>query len=255
MSAEVCESLPGISSALTELRRYMDVVIFRWPCTAGGAQAGPGWQGVAEAMTATIEAEAAAHGRPVTFLAMPDAAPIALAAIPGHESSVAGFISASIHFSNGTLRALGMTAMVDFLNSAARTSEAAEEGSHARRFLRFAMDEGADEDIEQAAVHVDATIDWECWDTFFQTYHEGFNLMALSPLPVVPTLYLDPPSKVYAGGEKVAVFTKLFPRAEVQQLNDWPARLQDANSGHELAEKVLAFCRRTARAGRPPRAR
>ena len=248
MSAQVCESLPGISSALTELRRTMDIAIFRWPCTAGGVPAGPSWREVAEAMADTIEAEAANHGRPVTLLAMPDAAPLFIAAIPGHEASVAGFISASIHFSNGTLRALGMTALVDFLNSAARTSEAAEEpsGSHARRFLRFAMDEGSEEDIEQAAAHVDATIDWGCWDSFFQTYHEGFNLMALSPLPVVPTLYLDPPSKVYAGGEKVAVFTRLFPHAEVQQLTDWPARLQDANSGHELAGKVIAYLRRDA---------
>ena len=76
MSAEVCENLPGISSALTEIRRKMDVAIFKWPCTAGGVQAGPAWQEVARAMATSIEEEAAKHGLPVTLIAMPDAAPL-----------------------------------------------------------------------------------------------------------------------------------------------------------------------------------
>jgi hypothetical protein len=232
--------------------------VFRWPCTAGAPPASPGWQGVAEAMANEIESLASASGKPITLLTMPDASPIAIAAMRGRESSVARFISASIHFSNGTLRALGMHTMVDFLNAAAKTAEAAEQGSHARRFLRFAMDDATEEELSQAAAHVDATVDWQCWDTFFASYHEEFDLTALPSVPVVPTLYLDPPSKVYAGGEKRAAFTKMFPHAEVDVLETWPARLQDGSTSRELAEKVLAFCRRgagTRRAARTARRR
>jgi hypothetical protein len=250
MSAEVCENLPGIKSAFDELRRALDVSVFRWPCTTGASPAKSGWRGVAAAMAREIDSMAAAHGKPVTLLAMPDASPIAIAAIRGHEKSVAGFVSVSIHFSNGTLRALGMHAMVDFLNAQARTAEAAEQGSHARRFLRFAMDDATEEELSQAAIHVDATVDWACWDAFFASYHEKFDLTSLAPLPVVPTLYLDPPSKVYAGGEKLVTFTHMFPHAEVKELKVWPARLQDGSTGRELSEKVIPFWRRNAKARR-----
>jgi hypothetical protein len=62
-------------------------------------------------------------------------------------------------------------------------------------------------------------------------------------LQKIPTLYLDSPLSVAGFAEMTEVFLRYAPNARVERLSIWPGRLQDPESGLDLARKAIAFIR------------
>ena len=77
---------------------------------------------------------------------------------------------------------------------------------------------------------------WESWPTL--------NLLQDRPDLRTPTLYLDSPLRVAGYAEQRETFLRIVPNAEVQELDIWPERLHEKETGRDLSKRVLAFIQR-----------
>lgn len=101
---------------------------------------------------------------------------------------------------------------------------------------------GADEEMwTEVARAFDSDVDWNLARKQMALAEE-LDLEVDSPrLEKVPTLYLDSPLSVAGFEEMTEVFLRYAPNARVERLSIWPGRLQDPESGLDLAGKATAF--------------
>jgi hypothetical protein len=72
------------------------------------------------------------------------------------------------------------------------------------------------------------------------------NLVEKAPRLEAPTLVLEPQAAAVTVGTR-EVFLRLAPGAVIEELEAWPNRLHETETGHEFAQKAIAFIERHRR--------
>lgn len=227
LPARACEKVPGIRAALDEFRKRFEVNLYSWPWTVDGRKDATSW----EAMLADLRS---AMGGDRHVVAMGAATLQLLLALKDHEDQAASLTCAGFSVPPGTLRSLGH-------HSVANAAAAMFRWQSSYQYVRLVM-AGADEEMwTEVARAFDSDVDWNLARKQMALAEE-LDLEVDSPrLEKVPTLYLDSPLSVAGFEEMTEVFLRYAPNARVERLSIWPGRLQDPESGLDLAGKATAF--------------
>lgn len=226
-SARVCEQMPGPSRALTDLRAAHGAVdVFEWPCIKAGPDVAPTWEAAADALAETFS-----HGLHVVVAG--GDSPIVLAALARSEARLGSLAVAGIRPPPATLRALGFDDLADATSALYRVD-------HAYQFLRLLMDGAAEDTIAHWAETMDGDIDWP-YAVQFRASYEQLNLLREEVRVDMPVLYLDPAARVVGYTEMREVFLRWAPEAAMQDLDLWPGKLHEPESGRDFSSRVTAF--------------
>lgn len=225
LSRRACEAIPGIRTALDDLRKRFEVEVFSWPWTTEGADAPATWQGSTQAIidALTPETHVVGMGAATAQLLM------ALGKMSGQARSC---VCAGFSVPPATLRSLAMPQAV--------AAAAMFRWRNSYQYMRLVMEDADEEHWTRMAAIADADSEWGAASA---TQHslEDLDLEEEQPRMVVPTLYLESPLNVSGFAEMTDVFRRYAPDALVQELSVWPARLQDQETGRDLSRKVIAF--------------
>jgi pimeloyl-ACP methyl ester carboxylesterase len=232
-SAAVCEGVPAIAAAISDFRSQFEVELLLSPLVKGGTPAG------------TYEEFAAALRSKLTpgwhIVAMGFGGTLALSAANGRHD-VATLVVSDLLVSPATFRALGMVAAAH-ARQAMQTLGAG--GGYIRLIAGFL--EGAPEDTARRLLAlVERDLDQQRvarWDPILRE----INLLDMASRLTVPTLFLAPQEDTVNVGTREVVL-RLVPNAEVGELESWPHRVHERETGHEFAQKAIAFIERHRRA-------
>ncbi|MEX2238618.1 MAG: adenylate/guanylate cyclase domain-containing protein [Dehalococcoidia bacterium] len=226
ISPIACRSMPGIRTALDELRRNYTVDVHTWPCIRGGPEAPASWAGAAECLADSIT--------PETHLVVFGAAtPISLMALASGAAKPLSFTALGMAVPNATLHAIGAPELV---NSPEQTIRFSPTETWAGGLLK-----GVDAaSLKTLVSRIDAEIDWS-YLAEFQRSFETLNLLHERPFIEVPTLFLNTPLDVESRETITKLFLKFVPDAELGALELWPADLGSREAGLELSGRVSRF--------------
>ncbi|MEX2236182.1 MAG: hypothetical protein WEB00_01410 [Dehalococcoidia bacterium] len=226
LSPGTCEAIPGIHTALEDLRKRFKVDIFSWPWVAHRADMPPTWQGSVHAIIESLT--------PETHVVCMGAATGQLLMALGKMGGIArSCVCAGFSVPPATLRSLNMP-------SQAVAAAAMFRWRSSYQYMRLVMEDADEEHWNRLAALADADIDWAT-TAVVQRSLEDLDLEEEQPRLTIPALYLDSPLTVSGFAEMTEVFRRYAPAAAVQQLSVWPGRLHDQETGRDLSQKVLAF--------------
>lgn len=220
-----CEAIPGIRTALDDLRKRFEVDIFSWPRMT--ERGGPhDWRGSVHAIieSLTQETHVVGMGAVTAQLLM------ALGKMGGDARSC---VCAGFSVPPATLRSLDMP-------SQAVAAAAMFRWRSSYQYMRLVMEDADEEQWDRLAAIADADTDWATSGSI-QRSLENLDLEEEQPRLTIPTLYLDSPLNVSGFAEMTDVFCRYAPEAAVQELAVWPGRLHDQETGRDLSQKALAF--------------
>jgi class 3 adenylate cyclase len=224
-SSAACERIPALRALLADLRADYEVDVFSTPCSRRTSRPPADWGSVVLQLRQAISP--GAH-----LLAMSSTAVAALLASAGAEPR--SFAAAGISLPAATTRALGRPDMAQATLAESRFLQ------NANNILQQVM-RGADHaDLIRYAGMLDEEIDWGYLRELRLSLDE-IDLVADPPRVSVPVLYLSVHSWVGRPTELAGIFSRLLPHAEIQPLSDWPFKLHEEHTGHELSAKVKAF--------------
>lgn len=220
-SPRALEAIPANLSALDELGRHFEIETFVWPCVHGGASLGTEWREIVDALVSRLDAR-------THLLAL---------GVPGIGLMVASrgaprsFINSGRYVPAATLRAVGQHDFADYT----------ERPFPARSyfFVRQVLKGASERQVHEVASIIDAEVDWELAREAFESYHT-IDLVAERAFVDVPALYLAAPAEE-PDGEGVQGFRSLVPKTEVRQLSRWPDRMDEEETGRELARHIIEF--------------
>jgi hypothetical protein len=220
-SPRALEAIPANLAALDELRRRCEVVMFAWPCVRGGAAVGTDWREIVDALVARTD-------RRTHLLAVGVPAVGLMAASRGAPCS---FINCGVYWPAATLRAVGQHDFADYT----------ERPFPARSyfFVRQVLRGASERKVHEVATIIDAEVDWELARQVFESYH-SIDLLAERAVVSAPALYLATPAEELNPGG-IQGFIRMAPNTQVRQLRRWPDRMDEEESGRELAAHVLDF--------------
>lgn len=233
ISPIACRSMPGIRSALDEMRAAgYTVDVFTWPCVRGGCEAPPTWAGAADALKDEIT-----EGTHV--VAFGAATTISLVAIPRAATPPLSFIALGMAVPNTTLQAIGAPELIDSPEQKIRFSPTE---TWAGGLLKGV----APDSLAALVKRIDAEIDW-AYLAEFQRSFETLNLVREKPFIETPSIFLTTPLDVESRETILRLFFKFVPDADVGALQLWPADLGSRESGQELSSRVLGFINQLSR--------
>jgi hypothetical protein len=217
--------IAGTATLQSALVEAADVKRFYWPTFHGGPKVEPTWSAVVEEMSRQIPA--GCH--------VIDAGPagaLTLLALSGRDD-VRCLVMGGMFVPPATLRSLGMHHQAEGCSVFFRTTRG-------HQLARLNL-QGAEEDfIQQVGELMDAGVDQD-FKAAFQRSFESLNMLENPPSMEVPVLYVDPPLTAAGFAEMAEVLLGFVPHARIETTEVYPARMQEAATGLEYAEKALAF--------------
>jgi hypothetical protein len=227
--ARACEEVPGIKAAIDEFRKRFEVETYSWPWTVDGRRSARSWEEMLDDLRSAM-------GGDRHVVTMGAATLQLLLALKDHENAAVSLTCAGFSVPPGTLRSIAR-------NSEASAASAMFRWQSSYQYVRLVM-AGADEDMWTDVAHAfDVDVDW-AQAREQMSLAEELDLEVDPPrLQKIPTLYLDSPLSVAGFAEMTEVFLRYAPNARVERLSIWPGRLQDPESGLDLARKAIAFIR------------
>jgi hypothetical protein len=221
-----CKNLPAVSALVERIRQTYEIDVYVHPWFQRAQGLPPDRRDHVKALRDSI-------GEGCHVLTMGTVAELAMMALDRRHGgpNVKSLVAAGMYPFSGTLRALDLEPMAIAMKAQSRFLTSYNN-------VR-AMMQGATADETQAAVDdLDAAVDWDYWMRSEPSYSE-FNLLADGPVVDAATLFLHSP--LDPDHVMSQAFLRIVPDAEVGQLDVWPTRMQDADSGIELATKAMAF--------------
>jgi hypothetical protein len=232
LPARASEKFPAVKAALDEFRKRFEVEVYSWPWTVDGQREAHTWDQMLTDLRAAMGGDRHVVGMGAATLQL-------LLALKDHEDRAASLTCAGFSVPPGTLRSLGHP-------SVASAAAAMFSWQSTYQYVRLVM-AGADEELwTEVARALDVDVDWKlAREQMSQA--EDLDLEIDPPrLKEIPTLYLDAPLSVAGFAEMTEVFLRYAPHARVEELRMWPGRLQDPESGLDLAIKATAFIQEIA---------
>ena len=241
ISRRVCREFGGVATFLKELEASFDVEVVESFALKGNKLVNPTWQAVADRLAGLLPTDShiVSMGGSVAPLMM---------ALSRHDLRPRSIVAAGMWVPAGTLRAAGYSELADIA-----VATTAFPSSYP--YVRTVTEGLAEAKQTRLAKLIDSEVEHSNADSVSESFAAMNLLEEIGGKITAPVLYLNSPLNVAGFAEMEDVFKKLVPDAEVGQLERWPTKLHEEQTGLDLASRVIPFVERVeAQAGVRPQA-